>query len=155
MSVIIKHQETIRFFKFTVVGVIGTVVDFGAFNLLTLTYDTNAVVASVLSFAAAVVSNFFWNRFWTYPDSRSKPVIRQLIQFLVVNLVGLMIRTPIFVILEEPLKNLFEGSGFLILSPETLGHNSALAVAVGIVMLWNFFVNRYWTYNDVTNLLSE
>jgi putative flippase GtrA len=24
-----------------------------------------------------------------------------------------------------------------------------LAVAVVIVMLWNFFVNRYWTYNDV------
>ena len=27
--------------------------------------------------------------------------------------------------------------------------NLTLALAVGIVMLWNFFVNRYWTYNDV------
>jgi putative flippase GtrA len=33
--------------------------------------------------------------------------------------------------------------------PEFLAKNLTLAVAVGIVMLWNFFVNRYWTYNDV------
>jgi putative flippase GtrA len=30
-----------------------------------------------------------------------------------------------------------------------LAKNFTLALAVGIVMLWNFFVNRYWTYNDV------
>jgi putative flippase GtrA len=29
--------------------------------------------------------------------------------------------------------------------------NVTLAIAVGIVMLWNFFINRYWTYNDVSN----
>jgi putative flippase GtrA len=29
------------------------------------------------------------------------------------------------------------------------GKNLALALAVGIVMFWNFFVNRYWTYSDV------
>jgi putative flippase GtrA len=31
----------------------------------------------------------------------------------------------------------------------TLGNNIALATAVVIVMFWNFFVNRYWTYRDV------
>jgi putative flippase GtrA len=35
------------------------------------------------------------------------------------------------------------------LTPEFLAKNLTLALAVGIVMLWNFFVNRYWTYNDV------
>jgi putative flippase GtrA len=35
------------------------------------------------------------------------------------------------------------------LRPEFLAKNCTLAVAVGVVMLWNFFVNRYWTYNDV------
>ena len=24
-----------------------------------------------------------------------------------------------------------------------------LALAIGVVMMWNFFINRYWTYNDV------
>jgi putative flippase GtrA len=30
-----------------------------------------------------------------------------------------------------------------------LAKNATLAIAIGIVMLWNYFVNRYWTYNDV------
>ena len=31
----------------------------------------------------------------------------------------------------------------------TLGGNLALAAAVIIVLFWNFFANRYWTYADV------
>jgi putative flippase GtrA len=30
-----------------------------------------------------------------------------------------------------------------------LGENLALATVVIIVLFWNFFINRYWTYNDV------
>jgi putative flippase GtrA len=30
-----------------------------------------------------------------------------------------------------------------------LGGDMALLTAIGVVLLWNFFVNRYWTYNDV------
>ena len=36
-------------------------------------------------------------------------------------------------------------------APEFVARNLTLAVAVGIVLLWNFFGNRYWTYNDVDN----
>jgi putative flippase GtrA len=35
------------------------------------------------------------------------------------------------------------------LTTEFMGHNGALAIAVLVVMMWNYFVNRYWTYNDV------
>jgi putative flippase GtrA len=35
------------------------------------------------------------------------------------------------------------------LDPDLLAKNFTLAVAVLVVMFWNFFVNRYWTYSDV------
>ena len=71
-------------------------------------------------------------------------------QFALVNLIGLLIRTPIFAVLHLPLQTVFEEAFLsLPLSPEVLGNNLALAVAVGIVLFWNFFVNRYWTYSDV------
>jgi putative flippase GtrA len=35
-----------------------------------------------------------------------------------------------------------------------LGKNLTLAIAVSVVMLWNFFINRYWTYNDVNKVVS-
>ena len=34
-------------------------------------------------------------------------------------------------------------------TPDILADNFTLAVAVVIVMFWNFFANRYWTYGDV------
>jgi hypothetical protein len=65
----------------------------------------------------------------------------------------LAIRTPLFASLEGPLRRLFERLELPTrLSPEFLGHNIALAFAVGVVMLWNFFANRYWTYNDVNKV---
>ena len=31
----------------------------------------------------------------------------------------------------------------------TIGYNGAKVIATGVVMFWNFFINRLWTYNDV------
>lgn len=154
------RRELTRFYKFLIVGTIGAVVDFGTFNLLNGVFGVWSVLASVCSFLAAVTSNFIWNRYWTYPDSRSKPIRSQAIQFALVNAVGLAIRTPIFAFSEKPAGRLIEvmmadSTSYLArtplgaLDPATLGRNLALAVAVLVVLLWNFGVNRIWTYSDV------
>lgn len=145
-------KEQGRFFRFAVVGVIGAVIDFGTFNLLTLVFHVPALFAQIISFTLAVLSNFIWNRYWTYPDSRDKTVQHQLLQFLFVSLIGLIIRTLIFNQLESGLVWL---SGQVLpkdfFIPYTIiGHNLSLATVVIIIMFWNFFVNRFWTYNDVT-----
>lgn len=143
------QREFARFLKFSVVGVIGAVVDFGTFNLLNVWLHLWSVLASALSFSAAVTSNFLWNRYWTYPDSRAKPVGQQAAQFALVNLIGLAIRTPIFAFSEPHLIRLAHlvipvpGIG-----PTQLGRNLALALAVIVVLFWNFAINRVWTYSD-------
>lgn len=155
------RREINRFLKFSVVGIIGAVVDFGIFNLLANVLGIGSIVASVISFSAAVTSNFLWNRYWTYPDSRSKSVSKQVIQFTLVNLVGLVIRTPIFAFSEAPMirlsENLIQLSQSILpesiaslgyLNATVLGRNLALALAVIVVLFWNFFINRIWTYSD-------
>jgi putative flippase GtrA len=148
-----NKKERERFLKFAFVGIVGAVVDFGVFNLLTSSVvGMPGVWAQTISFTAAVVSNFIWNRYWTYPDSRSKPVSRQLVQFVIVCFIGLGIRTPLFAWLEPRLIGLFTSisqNSQWRLPPVFLGHNLALAIGIGVVMLWNFFINRYWTYSDV------
>ena len=156
------RREVTRFFKFGIVGAIGAVVDFGTFNLLTVLLGLWSVAASVLSFSAAVTSNFAWNRLWVYPDSRSKPITAQAVQFAAVNLAGLLIRTPVFALTEAPMTRLagtwlptlqaMPGPLAAVaarLSPQVAGSNLALALAVIIVLFWNFAVNRLWTYSDV------
>lgn len=149
--IITDTQERNRFLRFAVVGVIGAIVDFGTFNIFVNVLHMVAVWASVFSFTAAVVSNFMWNRFWTYPDSRSKRVSKQVVQFILVSMIGLGIRTPLFAWLERLLTqmcaNMLPKNFFL--SSTVVGHNIALAVAVIVVMFWNFYANRLWTYNDI------
>ena len=151
MTIIITNRlERTRFLKFMAVGFIGALVDFGIMNLFTRIFSMTLVLAGSISFICAVISNFIFNRFWTYPDSRSRPISKQLTMFFLVNIAGLIIRVPILHFLELPFTEMFSLLDFHItLSPELLSKNFTLAVAVGIVMLWNFFVNRYWTYNDI------
>jgi putative flippase GtrA len=150
MSLFTNKQERIRFLKFAFVGVTGTIVDFGLMNLLRLVFDIPLIWAQAISFTIAVINNFLWNRFWTYPDSRSKAAHRQLIQFFLINLVGIAIRTPMITWLDKVLLRLIDQSSLsLPIENFVISQNLALACSVGVIMLWNFFANRYWTYSDV------
>ncbi|MGC1377146.1 MAG: GtrA family protein [Anaerolineales bacterium] len=150
MTVILTNPvERTRFLKFAVVGVFGAVIDFGVANgLLALTHTT-LTIAGTISFICAVISNFIWNRFWTYPESRTKPVLGQLVQFGLVNAAGLLIRIPILTFGEPLLSGWLSNFALSANIHQLISHNVTLAFAVGVVMMWNFFVNRYWTYNDV------
>ncbi len=150
-----NRTEVTRFLKFAVVGTVGAVVDFGILYLLHIVVGWHLALSNTLSFTCAVISNFTWNRLWTYPDSRSKPVGTQLTQFFVVNIAGWAINTGILLTLTGPLTAL-AGTMLGLLSmgaaaslTHKLGYNAAKVIATGIVMFWNFFVNRFWTYNDV------
>ncbi|MBI3169215.1 MAG: GtrA family protein [Chloroflexi bacterium] len=144
-------RERTRFLKFAFVGAIGAAIDFGVMNLLSHgIFQFPLVVAGTISFICAVISNFTWNRYWTYPESRSRPILSQLGMFFIVNLAGMAIRIPILHYLEPPLLNFVEGAlHTTYLTAEFYAKNLTLAAAVGIVMMWNFFINRYWTYNDI------
>ncbi len=146
-----NRKELTRFLKFAVVGAIGAMVDFGILYLLHRVVGLPIVPANTISFTCAVISNFTWNRYWTYPDSRSKPLKTQLVQFFIVNILGWAINTGILTLLKDPLTGLTAGF-FPTLTANTaytIGYNGAKVIATGVVMFWNFFINRLWTYNDV------
>ncbi len=140
-----------RFIKFALVGVSGTVVDFSIFNLCISIFHIEPVIASVCSFSVAVVNNFVWNRLWTYPESKDIPFLPQLIKFGIISVIVLIIRTPLFAALENPLILSLQKSipPDFYLSAQTIGHNVALAIAIVVVLFWNYFANRFWTYKDI------
>ncbi len=143
--------ERSRFLKFCTVGIIGAVVDFGVMNLCMRLFAMPSRAASTISFIAAVLSNFIWNHFWAYPDSREKPIAQKLAQFALVSVVGLGIRYLLFLTIETPILNLSAAvvPGGFPLDAETVGHNLTLVISIVIVLIWNFLANRFWTYNDV------
>jgi len=146
-------KERNRFLKFALVGTLGALIDFGVMNALSHWAGMSLVVAGTISFICAVINNFTWNRIWTYPESRSRPLFGQLGMFILVNLAGVAIRIPTLHYLEPPLLRFVVSSlHTTYITAEFYAKNLTLAAAVGIVMMWNFFVNRYWTYNDIDNI---
>ena len=148
--ILTENQERIRFLKFAMVGAFGAVIDFGVMNLMTHMFNMKLVFAGTISFACAVMSNFFLNRYWTYPDSRSKHILHQLGMFVIVSAAGIAFRIPILHYVEPPMATIVEKVTHV---PDATAHllakNATLAFAIGVVMIWNFFINRYWTYNDI------
>jgi putative flippase GtrA len=149
MSLLKSKKERTRFYKFAAVGLIGSVIDFGIFNLFTIAFSVSSVASSIVSFSLAVINNFILNRFWTYPETRQTSIYKPLVQFVIVSCLGLAIRVPLFAWLEKMLIPLAAKTIPNILTPTIVGHNVALALVIGVVMMWNYFVNRFWTFKNV------
>jgi putative flippase GtrA len=167
-----RSKEVERFLKFAIIGVIGTVIDFGTVIVLQATIFPpidptgepiifNVAVATSIAFLVAVISNYMFNRFWTYPDSRSRSFRRQLALFVFINFVGWFGRTiwittsfhllgSIFMPILLPIIHLFRPAYLPSYTAEgKLGTLVAQLIGVVVIMFWNFLANRYWTFNDV------
>jgi putative flippase GtrA len=152
-----NQPEISRFLKFSIVGALGAVIDFGVLNLLVQLAGFPKVLANSCSFTTAVISNFVWNRLWVYPETRGDPLRKQFVQFFVVNIAGLVINTAIFYASDR----WFLGEAGLLAGPVgalalavrmahfDLAYNGAKVIATGVVLFWNFFVNRLWTFRHV------
>ena len=146
----INNLERRRFLKFGLVGISGTIIDFVVFNFL-LFLKFSSKFAYTFSFIIAVLNNFFWNRNWTYPESKIHPIKTQLIKFSTVSVAGFFIRTNLYKFIEQPSIKFAEetlNTGFLF-SAEVIGKNISLAFVIIVVLFWNYFANRLLTYKDI------
>jgi putative flippase GtrA len=156
-----KPKEAERFAKFLVVGTIGFIIDFGTLTFLVEVVDlpgivsensqfsetVGLIIANTISFTLAVLSNFTLNRYWTYPESRGKRKRVQLPQFTVVSVIGLILNNTILALTTPLFGWLIDTTPFLRGSID--GYVPAKILATVVVLFWNFFINRYWTYSNV------
>jgi putative flippase GtrA len=136
-----NRREGKRFVKFAIVGGIGAAIDFGVLNLLILVFNWDKFYANLFSVSCAIISNFWWNRHWTFPESRDHDLHISFGKFAAVNLVGLVINQIVFVATDRFI--------FDPLFPHPIDYNLAKATAIGVVLFWNFGANRMWTYRDI------
>jgi len=152
-----KSIELIRFLKFCVVGAIGTAIDFGLFNLGHNVLGLHEVLANTISISCAIVNNYLWSRFWVYPETSDQQGGKKFAQFIVVSLIAWALNTGILWSTDHWL---FSQAGLIagLVAPlaralgtehRVLSSNMAKVVATGIVLFWNFFANRLWTFRDV------
>ncbi len=135
-----RPREFVRFLKFATVGVIGMGVDLSVLTISRELLHLALPLAVCIGFSVAVLSNFTWNRLWTFPESRQRPLTSQLMQFVVINIIGLGINELVVLGLHPVFSKLVQ---------DPAAYLGAKVIAIGIVLFWNYFVNRAWTYRGI------
>ncbi len=133
----LPNKELARFTRFLTVGALGTLLDFGLLTLLKLA-GLPTLFANSLSFTAGLINNFTWNRLWTFRDAAQANWQKQLAQYALVSLVGLVLNDLLVLSLETVLGTW--------LGQPAWGYLPAKVVATGVVVFWNYFANRTWTF---------
>ena len=139
ISTPLPRQEVTRFARFLTVGAVGTVLDFSILTLLKLA-GLPTLFANSISFTAGLLNNFTWNRLWTFGDSVKADWRRQLAQFTLVSLAGLALNNLIVLSLE--------GVFGAMLGSAQWAYLPAKVIATGMVVFWNYFANRMWTFKN-------
>lgn len=121
-----------RFLRFAVVGASNTALDFFVYLCLTRGWQwwrAHLVVAATVSFCTAATSSFLLNTFWTFKVTRDG-WHRRAPKFFAVAVGGLACNAVMLHLLT------------------TVGLHDILAklVATATVMVWNFTLQRAWTF---------
>ena len=128
--------------KFVLVGILNTAVDFGVANLLIFTTGFAAgwqvSLFKGISFTAAVINSYFWNKYWTFRKKEGGGV-KEFSQFFTVSLIGFGVNvgTATFVI------NFLAPTGGM--SPERWANVGFLAATI-LSLAWNFVGFKFWVF---------
>jgi putative flippase GtrA len=116
--------------KFGIVGGSGYLINLAVFAFLADGLDLHHLLAAVAAFCVAVLSNFFWNRRWTFGPGEDHPAF-QAARFFAVSVAALLI-------------NLAALEALIVATP--MGPLGAQAIAVAFAMPFNFLGNKLWTF---------
>ncbi len=120
----------LKFLKFGVVGFSGVFVDFGFTWLFKEIVKVQKYIANAIGFTMAASSNFFLNRYWTF-HSTNPQIFTEYGKFFAISVLGLGLSTFFIWLFNGRFKWNFY---------------VAKLVAIGIVTVWNFFANLYFTF---------
>ena len=120
----------VKFLKFGIVGFSGVFVDFGVTYACKEWLKIQKYIANSIGFTVAASSNYFFNRIWTF-RSQNPDVAIEYTRFFIISLVGLGIANLIVWLMHGKLKQNFYLSKLF---------------AIGMVTIWNFFANYYFTF---------
>ncbi|MBB5326063.1 putative flippase GtrA [Anoxybacillus tepidamans] len=128
----------ITVFRFCVVGVGNTLIDFGVFFLLT-SFGVSYFLAQACSYSAGVMNSYVWNRMWTF-QVQQKATVQEFFRFILINVFSL---STTFVLLY-----IFRQIGDM-----SLLYSKVIATIGGMAV--NFAGSRLWVFQPSINERSE
>jgi dolichyl-phosphate beta-glucosyltransferase len=120
------------FFKYAIVGCMGTAIDVGFLYVFVEFLRIHLLVSTAMSFIFAVINNFALNKYWTFQNKNSN-IRKQFIKFLIISIIGLLLTELFMALLVYTLK---------------IWYMASKIITSSLVLMWNFLANKYWTFKD-------
>lgn len=128
-----KTESTlVQLFRYTFVGGLAFIVDFGTLYLLTEFYSLHYLISAAVAFILGLLTNYFLSVKWVFS---SRTINRRSIEFLLFSMIG---------IIGLGLNELFLWIFTDLLSIYYLFSKIITAV---FVYLWNFLARKYMLFN--------
>ena len=123
-----------EFIRFIIIGGTATALHYLILIALVQTGAADAVVASSIGFSVSAVLNYVLNRSLTF-KSRARH-IDSFPKFFLVAITGLLINGSII---------------WLLLATGLMHYLLAQVIATGTTLIWNFLLNKFWTFRIIGN----
>jgi putative flippase GtrA len=121
--------------KFGLVGGIGSVIDLGGTAVLHGKYHVGPLESKAIAVTVATVFTYAGSRFWTFKDRENQSMGREVVLFIVLNVVGLLIAEVVlgFVTYVMALRGQLE-------------YNAASVLGTGLGTLWRYYAYKKWVF---------
>ena len=133
MFLISGESQTAQLVKYVVSGSIAASVHLGVLVALIELARLDATLSSAIGFLAALLVNYSLQYKWVFSSGGSH-LVRGL-RYIFVTALTLLVNVLLFWILHEKLAIWYPG---------------AQIIAIGVVFLVNFYLNRRFTFRDLT-----
>ncbi len=119
-----------KFMMFGAVGATGVIVDFSFTWISKEKFKLQKYFSNTIGFALAATSNYFLNRWWTFQSTNPELAI-EYSRFLFFSVIGLGMNTMVI---------------WYLVTKRSYNFYLSKLFAIGIVTIWNFFINLMFTF---------
>ncbi|PJB11805.1 MAG: glycosyl transferase family 2 [Flavobacteriales bacterium CG_4_9_14_3_um_filter_40_17] len=120
-----------KLFKFMLVGIGGTTIDFGITYLLKEKVKINKYIANSIGYLSAATSNYVFTRIWVF-ESTNPNLSKQYLIFVTISLIGLGLMNLFIWLYHEKFK---------------MNFYIAKVIALIIVLVWTFSAHYTITFS--------
>lgn len=120
-----------KFFRFSLVGGISTIVDWSLFYLLTLKLNLFYQSSLILASSAGAIVNYSFNKIFTF-QCNSKKIAKQFSLFFTIAILSLIV--SIFIM-------------YFFVSVMNLEKMTSRMITTGIIVILNYFFHKNLTFN--------
>jgi putative flippase GtrA len=131
MGSFITKNNFFEFIRFSIVGIVNTLVNLAVLFILTEFFGVYYIISAIFAFLAAVTNSFILNKIWTFKYKSKKDIHIRYFQFLIVSIIAFIVNMLILYVFTEYFN-------FYYMLSQIIG------VACNLII--NFLGNKLWTF---------